>query len=95
MWNPEHSITEADAVIAAKSETLKSLRIIKDNGDFYVLVRLSWRKEELFLATTRTRKEPRKFRHLGRLIEYIENNYPCVKNITLLLLQPNSEDCAA
>lgn len=86
MWNPEHSITEADAVLAAKSGTLKSLRIVKDGQDFYVLIQLTWRKEqELFLATTRTRKEPRRFRHIGRLIEYIEGNYPGIKSLTLVL----------
>ncbi len=86
MWNAEHSITEADAVLAAKSGTLKSLRIVKDGQDFYVLIQLTWRKEqELFLATTRTRKEPRRFRHIGRLIEYIEGNYPGIKSLTLVL----------
>lgn len=85
MWNPEHSITEADAVLAAKSGTLKSLRIIKDETDFYVLIQLTWRKEELFLATTRTKKEPRRFRHIGRLVEYIEEHYPCLETLVLVL----------
>jgi len=85
MWNPEHSITEADAVLAAKSGTLKSLRIVKDGASFYVLISLTWRKEELFLATTRTKKEPRRFRDIGRLVEYIESNYPGIKTMTLIL----------
>jgi hypothetical protein len=84
-WNPEHSIKEADAILAAKSGTLKSVRILKDGQDFYVFIRLTWRKEELFLATTRTNKEPRRFRHIGRLVEYIEANYPGIKAITLVL----------
>jgi hypothetical protein len=46
MWNPEHAITEADAIVAAKNDTLEALRIVKDQQDFYVLLRLSWRKEE-------------------------------------------------
>ena len=85
MWNPEHSITEADAVLASKSGTLKSLRIIKDGASFYVLIQLTWRKEELFLATTRTKKEQRRFRDIGRLVEYIESNYPGIKTMTLIL----------
>ena len=85
MWNPEHSITEADAVLAAKSGTLKSLRIVKDEKDFYVLIQLTWRKEELFLATTRTKKEPRRFRHIDRTVESLEEHSPRLENLGLVL----------
>lgn len=85
MWNPECAITEADAVLAAKNSTIKTLRIIKEGPEFYVLLQLNWRKEELFLATTRTTREPRRFKHLGRLVEYIENHYPGVNSLVLVL----------
>ena len=85
MWNPEAAITESDAVLAAKNGALKSLRIIKEGEDFYVLLQLTWRKEELFLATTRKQDEPRSFRHIGRLIEYIETHYPGIETLVLVL----------
>ena len=91
MWNRDHSITEADVVLAARSGTLKSLSIVKDEGVFYVLIQLTWRKQELFLATTRSKKEPRRFRDLGRLVEYITSNYPGVKRIALILHSARSE----
>jgi hypothetical protein len=48
-------------------------------------MQLTWRKEDLFLATTRTKRAPRRFRDIGRLIEYIERNYPGIKAMTLTL----------
>jgi hypothetical protein len=84
MWNPECAITEADAVLAAKNNTITSLRIVKNGADFYVTMNIAWRREELFLSTTRSSKEPRTFKHLGRLVAYIES-YFGVKTITLVL----------
>jgi hypothetical protein len=87
MWNPKNSITEADVILAAKNGTLKSLRIEKNGEKFHVCLCLTWRKEELFLSTTRNRKRPRQFHHLGRLVEYIESSFPGIEAI-LLLLKP-------
>lgn len=85
MWNPDQAVTESDAVIAAKNHAIKSLRIVKDGADFYVSMHLNWRKDEVFLSTTRSQKEPRRFKHMGRLIEYIESHYPDVKTLELVL----------
>lgn len=72
-------------MIAAKNHAIKSLRIVKDGADFYVSMHLNWRKDEVFLSTTRSQKEPRRFKHMGRLIEYIESHYPDVKTLELVL----------
>ena len=85
MWNTDLAITEADAILAAKSGALQSMRIVKNGDEFHVFVRFTWRKEELFLSTTRTQKEPRKFKHVGRLIEYIENHYPNLASVEVVL----------
>lgn len=85
MWNPENTITEADASIAGKNRAVKSLRLVKEGDDYYILLYLSWRKEELFLATMRSQKEPRRFKHIGRLIEYIETHFPAIESLTLEL----------
>ena len=86
MWNPEQSITEADALLAEKNGTLESLRIIKDEDCFYLLMKFSWRKdEELFLSTTRTRKKPRKFKNLDRLIDYIEASFSCANSVEIVI----------
>lgn len=90
MWNPECAITEADAVLAAKNNTITDLRIIKDDEGFYVLLRITWRTEEVFLSTTRSTKEPRHFKHLGRLVEYIEAHFPSVVHVSLVLKSPNN-----
>ena len=41
----------------------------------------------MFLCTTRTRSEPREFKHMSRLIEYIEATYPSVKKLQITLDQ--------
>lgn len=85
MWNPELSITEAKATLLAQNDAIKSLRIIKEGTDFYVLMRLTASKDEFFLATQRTQKEPRRFRHIGRLLEYIESHFPSINDLVLVL----------
>lgn len=85
MWNPECAITEADAVLAAQNRALKSLRIVKNGEAYHLLLQLSWRKDELYLATTRSLKDPRKFKNLDRLIEYIEEHYPGIHNLGITL----------
>lgn len=86
MWNPEFSITESDAILAAKNGTLKALRIVKDGDSCHVLMQLTWRKDQdLYLVTTRNRKEPRRFRDLDRLVEYIKANFPGVTLMALVL----------
>jgi len=88
VWDPELSITEPDVILAAKNGTLKSVRIVKNGQDFYMFVQLSWRKDqELFFATTRTKKKPRQFRNIGRLLEYIEHNFQDIDNIALEILR--------
>lgn len=85
MWNPDNAITEADAIIAEKNAAIESLRIIKDGDSYHILIRLNWRKEEVYLATVRNREEPRHFKHIGRLFEYIEATYPSIVRVTVVL----------
>lgn len=88
MWNPQLSITEADAVLNAKNGAVTSIRIIKNDDSFVVLLQLAWRKDELFLCTTRNNKHPREFKHIGRLLEYVEENYPGIDRVELVLNEP-------
>jgi hypothetical protein len=85
MWTKDQAITEADAIISAKNGALKALRIVKEGKNLYILLTLTWRKEELYLSTTRNQKEPRRFRNLDRLIEYIETHYPGLDTMSLIL----------
>ena len=85
MWNPECASSEADAILADKNGALKSMRIIKAGDDFHVLLYYTWRKEELFLSSTRSQKEPRKFRHIGRLLEHIERTFPSLEKLEIVL----------
>ena len=89
MWDPELSITEPEADTASRNAAVAAIRIVKTGPDtFHVLLKLTWRKHEVFLCTTRARKEPRQFKHLGRLIEYIEEHFPTISELTMTLAQP-------
>jgi len=83
-WNPKFSIREPDVILAEQSGTLKSVRIVKNGQEFYMFVQLSWLKDQdFFFSTTRSKKEPRRFRHIGRLLEYIEKNFQSIKAVTI------------
>lgn len=89
MWNPEFSITESDAAIAVKNDAVKSLRVEQEGRVYHVFIQLTWRKEELFLSTTRVTSKPRDFHHVGRLVEYIEANYPSIGSFDFKLDKSN------
>jgi hypothetical protein len=78
-------ITESDASIAVRSNAVTALRIIKENDEYYVMLTITWSRKELFLTTARKHDEPRRFRHLGRLIEYLEVHYPMIKTLEIVL----------
>jgi len=87
-WDAELSITEANAVQSEKNKALKAIRIGRLGASSFVLyMQLTWCTDEMFLCTTRTRSEPREFKHMGRLIEYIEATYPSVKKLQITLDQ--------
>ena len=87
-WDAELSITEANAVQSEKNKALKAIRIGRlGESSFVLYMQLTWCADEMFLCTTRTRSEPREFKHMGRLIEYIEAAYPSVKKLQITLDQ--------
>ena len=75
------SITATEVEIAGKNNTVTAVRIVKLGEIFTVYLHLTWRPDEVFITTTRDRKTPKRFKHLGRLIEYIENLFPNVKSL--------------
>lgn len=86
MWDPDLSITEPEADTASRNAAVAAIRIVKTDPDtFHVMLKLTWRKQEVFICTTRTRTEPRTFRHLGRLVEYLEEHFPAISEITMTL----------
>jgi len=87
----QQNITEPEAIIAAKSGAVKSIKIIKDGDDFYVHLKLTWNNSYAFLSTMRKRTTPRCFRDIGRLLAYIETNYPSINKITLFMHGNESE----
>jgi hypothetical protein len=72
-------------VLASENDTIQYLRVIKEGKKYYVLLRLTWRTEELYLATTRAKGEARKFHSFDRLIQYIETRFPSVDTVNLVL----------
>ena len=86
MWDPDLSITEPEADTASRNSAVAAVRIVKTGPDtFHVMLRLTWRKQEVFMCTTRTRTEPRAFKHLGRLVEYLEEHFPAISEIAMTL----------
>lgn len=86
MWDQNFAITEADADRAGRCGTVSAVKVVKSGADeFHVILSLSWATGEFFLCTTRNKKEPRKFRHIGRLLEYIEGRFPGINELRLVL----------
>ncbi len=83
MQDLTQSITEAEAAIAEQNQAISALRIEKIGTVFTIHLRLNWRKDEVFMSTTRDKKTPREFKHSGRLIEYIEAKFPSQKTVTM------------
>jgi len=81
----QKSITEPAAIIADRSGALKAVKIIKKGDDFCVFLKLSWEKDYIYLSTARKKSEPRRFRDIGRLLEYVEKNYSSISKLTLVL----------
>ena len=92
VWDPETSITETEIVTADKNGAIKLLRIEKVGEVIHVFVKLTWRKEELFLTTTRTAGRPREFKDFTRLVEYIQKMLPTVKTFETNLEYAGNKD---
>ena len=92
VWDPETSITETEIVTADKNGAIKLLRIEKVGEVLHVYVKLTWRKEELFLTTTRTAGKPREFKDFTRLVEYIQKMLPTVKTFESNIERAGNKD---
>lgn len=78
-WDPEFAVFEADASMQGKNGAVKQVRVVKEAGEFYILLRFTWRQGEFYLATVRKPNEPRRFKDMTRLLEYIQEHYPSNK----------------
>lgn len=92
VWDSETSITEAEIVTADKNGAIKSLRIEKVGEAHHVFVKLTWRKEELCLTTTRAAGKPREFKDLTRLVEYIQKTLPSVTSFEVQIEHSGGRD---
>lgn len=81
-------ITEREATLADANLAIQALRIEKHGEVFTVYLDLNWRKSEVALVSVRDKTAPRTFKHLGRLVEFIEDRLPRVKSIQLSLGHP-------
>ncbi len=80
-WDPEFAIFEADASVQGKNGAVKQIRVVKEAGEFFLLLKFTWRAGEFYLATIRRPNEPRRFKDMSRLLEYIEEHYPTTKQL--------------
>lgn len=85
-WNSTRSIIESEAIVNSANNTITRIRVVQLSKDeFILLLKLSWRADEVYLSTLRSRKQPRIFKHAGRLLEYICSNYSSIKEVTICL----------
>ncbi len=80
------TITEADLVDYLRNRAVKKFNIRQTaNGTYQVVVSLTWKEGELTLETSR--KAPREWASLDRLIRHIQEKYGKVPTISLSLYQ--------
>lgn len=80
-WDPEFAVFEADASVQGRNGAVKQIKVVKEAGEFYILLKFTWRQGEFFLATLRRPNEPRRFKDMSRLLEYIQEHYPTSKQL--------------
>jgi hypothetical protein len=77
-------IFEKDLVLAGQNNAIESLRIQQlDDGRYAVIVKLTWRSDELVQMTQR--KQVRGWADLDRLLDHIRNNYGITSEINVTL----------
>jgi hypothetical protein len=83
---PQGGINEADLMLAVQKGQVQQFSLIEVEKDtFYIVVKLNTHSQEQFLSTQKKLHEPRLFKHLGRLIEYIHFKYPAISQIKFYL----------
>jgi hypothetical protein len=73
VWSPENAITESALIVADKNNAIRTLRIERVGAANRVFIQLTWRKDELFLTTTRRFDRPREFKNFERLVDYVQH----------------------
>lgn len=77
-------IYEKDLVLAGKNNAIESLRIQQlDNGKYSVLVKLTWRTDEVVQTTQKNRV--RTWADLDRLLDHIKSNYSITSQVHITL----------
>ena len=79
------SVTEPEAIFAEQSRAILAMRIAKIGASYTVHLVLNSQKSEVFISTTRYRKQPKEYMHLGRLIAFVESTFPSIKTLELTL----------
>jgi hypothetical protein len=80
------TISEADLIDCLQNKAVKKFSIRQTaNGTYQIIVSLTWKEGELILETSR--KAPREWASLDRLIRHIQEKYGKVPTISLTLHQ--------
>lgn len=79
------TISESDLIDCVRNNAVKKLKIIQDpNSKYRIVVNLTWKEGDFDLITTR--RKPREWASLDRLVRHIQDNYGAIPPITLTLI---------
>jgi len=87
-WNSRNAITGPEVKQAIELGKLTEISFVESNEGWYVVVNLSWREEDLYLATLQNKDKPKYFTDLHRLARSMKNNYPTVRHGKWYFMEP-------
>lgn len=80
--DPDNTLIEPDLSLYAKKGVIKDIHIQEVAEGFIVLIHLTWRTEDLYLATRRDRDQPKCFKSIQPLLELLRAYVPGITSVT-------------
>jgi hypothetical protein len=90
-WNPRNAITVTELKQATELNTVEEISFVDSPEGWYVIVKLSWRDEDLHLTTLRDKGKPKYYTDMERLFRSFQKEYPSITHGKWYTLSPPTE----
>lgn len=83
-WDATRAVTEAEAVMAYELKAVGALWLERHEGEWIVMLKITGRQGDSYLCTTRDKAQPRRFVNLHKLMGFLDEKFPTIKQISLV-----------
>lgn len=88
--DPDNTLIETELQLYARKHVIQDIHLLEEAEGFIVRVHLTWRPDDLYLATRRDRTQPKLFKSIRPLLDLLRTHAPGITSVIIDLLPAES-----